>query len=384
VSAAVQALRIEPADGGRAREDFIRLPERLYGGQPGYVAPLRLERRMSLSARHNPWFQHGRAQLWVAYRGARPVGRISAQVDQLHLDRHGDATGHFGFIDAEDDPEVFRQLTATAEGWLKQQGMRRIVGPLNLSINEEVGLLVDGFASRPMLMMGYGAPYADARLKDLGYAKARDVLAYDYDLTRDISAQTAARLKRARASPEIAVRAIDMRRYKEELAVIIDVFNDAWSQNWGFIPFTRAEMEAVAKSMKPLVKPELVVIAAVAGGPPAAMLVTLPNLSEAIADLGGRLLPFGWARLLWRLKLAPPKSGRVLLMGVRRQYHGTPHGAALMLAMFDAFVEGMRRHAMTRAELSWILEDNRPMRAVLEGIGARPYKTYRIYEKALA
>lgn len=378
------SLRIEPADSGHVREDFIRLPERLYADRPGFVPPLRMERRMSLSPKHNPWFQHGRAQLWVAYRGPRPVGRISAQVDQLHLQRYADATGHVGFIDAEDDPEVFRRLTETAETWLMAQGMRRAVGPLNLSINEEVGLLVDGFASRPMLMMGYGAPYADQHLGALGYAKARDVLAYDYDLARDISAQTSARLKRARSAPEIAVRPLDMKRYNAELAVIIDIFNDAWSQNWGFIPFTQAEMEAIAKSMKPLVKPELVTIATLGGGQPAAMLVALPNLSEAIADLGGRLLPFGWAKLLWRLKLAPPKSARVLLMGVRRAHHRGPLGAALMLAMFDAFVDGMRKHGMTQAELSWILEDNAPMRAVLEGLGARVYKTYRIYEKSLA
>lgn len=384
MGSATQDLRIEPADGGRAREDFIRLPERLYGGQPGFVAPLRLERRMSLSPKHNPWFQHGGAQLWVAYRGSTPVGRISAQVDRLHLERYGDATGHFGFLDAADDPVLFARLTNAAESWLRQQGMRRAVGPLNLSINEEVGLLVDGFAARPMLMMGYGAPYADARLTALGYGKARDVLAYDYDITRDITPQTAARLKRARATPDVAVRPLDMKRYNEELAVIIDIFNDAWSQNWGFIPFTQAEMEAIAKSMKPLVKPELVAIAAIRGGAPAAMLVALPNLAEAIADLGGRLLPFGWAKLLWRLHRPRPRTMRVPLMGVVKRLQATRLASQLAFMMIEySRRAGVEVYGADRGEIGWILDDNVGMRSIAETIDSHINRVYRIYEKPL-
>jgi hypothetical protein len=375
-------LRIEAVGDKAGMEAFIRLPERLYAGERGYVAPLRMERQQALSARHNPYFQHGKAQFWVAWRGGRAVGRISAQVDSLHLEHHRDATGHFGLLDAEDDPALFQALTSTAEFWLRQQGMRRVVGPLNLSINEEIGLLVDGFESRPMMMMGFSPRYAGPQLESLGYVKAKDVLAYDYDLARDVTGQTDRRLARARATPEIAVRTLDMGKFKEELALIIDIFNDAWSQNWGFIPFTQAEMEATAKALKPLVRKELVAVASV-GGEPAAMLVALPNLSEAIADLHGKLLPLGWAKLLWRLKVALPGSARVLLMGVRRKHHGGPIGSTLMLALFDRFREGMRRLKIDHAELSWILEDNRPMRAVLEGLGARVYKTYRLYEKAL-
>ncbi len=375
-------LRIEPVRNRSGLETFIAVPERLYAGRRGYVPPLRLERRQALSPRHNPYFEHATAQLWVAWRGGRPVGRISAQIDRLYLARHGDDTGHFGFLDAEDDPDLFRALTATAESWLRAQGMRRALGPLNLSINEEIGLLVDGFDERPMMMMGFSPPYAGPRLEGLGYAKAKDVLAYDYNIARDVSERTRQRMRRARNDPAIAVRTLDMGRFHDELALVIDIFNDAWSQNWGFVPFTRAELEAVAKALKPLVRTELVALASV-GGEPAAMLVALPNLSEAIADLGGRLLPFGWAKLLWRLKVARPRSARVLLMGVRRKHHRGPVGSALMLALFDSFYEGMRRLGIDHAELSWILEDNAPMRAVLEGLGARVYKTYRIYEKAL-
>ncbi|MBX6320837.1 MAG: hypothetical protein IRY94_03325 [Rhodospirillaceae bacterium] len=375
-------LRIEPVRGRSGLEAFIALPERLYAGRRGYVAPLRLERRQALSPRSNPYFEHATAQFWVAWRGGRPVGRISAQVDRLHLAQHRDDTGHFGFLDAEDDADLFRALTATAESWLRAQGMRRILGPLNLSINEEIGLLVDGFEERPMMMMGFSPPYAGPRLEAQGYVKAKDVLAYDYNIARDVSERTRQRMRRARRDPGIEVRTLDMARFHDELALAIDIFNDAWSQNWGFVPFTRAEIEAVAKAMRPLVRPELVAFASV-GGEPAAMLVALPNLNDAIADLNGRLLPFGWARLLWRLKVGRPQSVRVLLMGVRRKHHGGPIGSALMLAMFDSFYEGMRRLGIDHAELSWILEDNRPMRAVLGGLGARVYKTYRIYEKAL-
>lgn len=373
---------VEVADGGDL-DEFIRLPHRLYRGHAAYVAPLTMERRESLSAAKNPYFRHARTRFWLACRGSTPVGRISAQVDELSLARHGATLGHFGLLEAEDDPAILRALTGAAEGWLRAQGMDRVRGPFNLSINEECGLLVDGFDARPVMMMGYQPPYLGRRLEEQGYAKAKDLLAYDYDIAGAKPIDPRGILKRVTTDGRVRVRPIDMKRYRADLGLILDVFNDAWSENWGFLPFTEDEIVHAAASMKPLIRPDLVWIAEV-DGEAAAMIVCLPNLNEAIADLGGSLLPFGWAKLLWRLKVGGVRSCRVPLFGVRKRHHRTPLGAALVLLMLEALRNSAAKAGFRHAELSWILEDNRAIRQVIEGIGARPYKTYRIYEKALA
>jgi hypothetical protein len=378
---ASSGLRLVEVSDRPALDRFIDLPRQLYSGQPGFVAPLAMERRDALGPK-NPYFRHARAQYWLALRGERPVGRISAQVDELSLARHGPTLGHFGLIDAEDDPAVFALLTGAAEGWLKAQGMDRVRGPFNLSVNEECGLLVEGFEGRSMLMMGYVPPYAGRRIEEQGYAKARDLIAFDYDLavTKRIDPRG---LKRVAGNTRINIRPLDMKNYRRDLALILDVFNDAWSENWGFVPFTEDEIVHAASSMRPLIIPRMVWLAEV-DGQIAGMIVALPNLNDAIADLDGSLLPFGWAKLLWRLKVRGVRTARVPLFGVRRRYHRTPLGAALAGLLLQALRDNGVRHGFTHAELSWILEDNVAVRRVIEGVGGRRYKTYRIYEKALA
>jgi hypothetical protein len=380
-------LRLEPvAAEGRSFAAFIRLPDRLYRGRAGYVAPLAMERRQSLSPASNPYFQHAKVQYWLAWRGERPVGRISAQIDDLHLARHGDATGQFGLLDAEDDPAVFAALLTAAEDWLRARGMRRALGPFSLSINEESGLLVEGFDAPPMIMMAYAPPYAAARLVEHGYRKAKDLIAYDCDLRDRLPFDSDELLRRAAVAAgagRVTVRRVDMRRYRAELAVVLDIFNDAWAENWSFVPFTEAEIRQVGGAMRPLIDPELVWIAEV-DGRPACMVVGLPNLYEAIAGLNGRLLPFGWLKLLWRLKVSGVRTSRIVLMGLRRAYHRTALGSVLIFAVFDALRAGGRRHGFERAELSWVLEDNLAMRRLIERVGGQHYKTYRIYEKPLA
>jgi hypothetical protein len=373
---------IEVADAG-ALETFIRLPARLYRGHPGFVAPLALERRESLSAKKNPYFSHATTQFWLAMRGDQAVGRISAQIDRLSLERHGKTLGHFGLLDAENDPATVQALVDAAETWLRGHGMDRVRGPFNLSINEECGLLVDGFESRSVMMMGYAPPYLGPLLQAQGYAKAKDLLAYDYDIAEAKPVDPRGILKRVTADGRVRVRPIDMKRYRADLSLILDVFNDAWSENWGFLPFTEAEIVHAATSMRPLISAELVWIAEV-DGEPAAMIVCLPNLNEAIADLGGNVLPFGWAKLLWRLKVSGVKSCRVPLFGVRKRYHRSPLGAALILLVLEALRVSAVKAGFEHAELSWILEDNAAIRGVIEHNGARVYKTYRIYEKSLA
>jgi hypothetical protein len=375
-------VRIEPVGSKRQLNQFIALPERLYGDCPNYVPPLRLERRQTLSPKKNPYFQHATAQYWLAYRDGRPVGRISAQVDDLYLSQHRDATGHFGFLDAEDDPAVFAALLDAAEAWLRDRGMERVRGPFNLSINEECGLLVEGFDEPAMLMMGFSKPHTAERLGERGYTKAKDLIAYDLDLSGGEQIRGEALLERMNEADRVKVRPVDMSRYKAEVAAIMAIFNDAWADNWSFVPFTEAEISKAASDMRPLIRPELNWIAEI-DGEPACMMVCLPNLFEAIADLHGRLLPFGWLKLLTRLKASRFESCRIPLMGLRRCHQRTLLGSAVLILMLQSLRTGMLGLGLKRVELSWILEDNMPMRRVIEDLGARAYKTYRIFEKSL-
>ena len=371
------ALEIVPVDTPALLDRFIALPAQLQAGDPNFVAPLALERREALSPRKNPYFQNAEARFWLARRDGRDVGRISAQVDRRVADPEH---GHFGLIAAEDDAEVFAALFQAAEGWLRAQGRRRVLGPFNLSINEETGLLVEGFDTPPMMLMGHDAPHAGPRLEALGYAKAKDLIAYLYDIEHELPA--AARRWIDRRPAQLTVRPLDMRRYREEFDTITAIFNDAWSRNWGFIPFNPAEIAHMAKSMKPLIDPKCVAIAEM-NGEPVGFGVALPNLNEMIADFGGRLLPFNWLKLLVRLKRGT-RTARVPLMGIRRSFSAGLVGSLAPFLVIDALRKGLQAKGVRQVELSWILEDNRPMRHIIEALGARAYKTYRVYEKTLA
>jgi GNAT superfamily N-acetyltransferase len=376
-------LRLVPASGRRRLNEFIRLPARLYAGAAGYAAPLELERREALTRGKNPYFEHAEAQLWLAYRGDRAVGRISAQIDRRYLERYGDDTGHFGFLDAVDDPAVFALLTRTAEDWLRARGMRRALGPLSFSTNEESGLMVEGFAARPMLLMGYHPPFAGTRLAEQGYLKVKDLIAYDYDIVNAPPFRARKVIERAIAGGGFTIRRLDMRRYAEDINAALDIYIDAWSGNWGFVPPTKAETEHTVRALKPLVRPEMVHIAEI-DGVPVGMIVCLPNLAEAVAGLKGRLLPLGWARLLWRLKVSGLTTCRVLLYGVLKRYQGSGLGSAIALTLLQELRSNALKIGFLKAELSWILEDNLPMRRINEGIGGKGYKLYRVYDKALA
>ncbi|HIC82353.1 MAG TPA: N-acetyltransferase [Kiloniellaceae bacterium] len=377
------ALSIKAVETAAEREAFIRLPWTLYRDDPAWVPPLLQERRDHLNPGKNPFFQDAKARFWLALRRGRPVGRISAQVNQSHLARHRDATGHFGMLEAEDDAETFRALTETAETWLRDQGMRRIAGPFNLSINEELGLLVDGFAAPPYLLMGHARPFYAGHLEALGYRKLKDLLCYHYDARTQPPPPVAGLLRKAAALDALTVRPMDMGRYEQELSTIMDIFNDAWSENWGFVPMSPAELRRLAKDLRPIVRPQSIAIAEL-DGVPVAMAISLPNVNEAIADLDGRLLPFGWAKLIWRLKVNTTKTARVPLMGVRRAHQGGLMGAMLAFSVIERIRESQCALGVEHGELSWVLEDNQPMIRMIEALGAVPYKTYRLYGRDLA
>jgi hypothetical protein len=373
-------LRIVPLAGKADLDRFIKLPGSILGTDPNWISPLHLERRLHLGAKTNPWFEHARWQGWIAYRGERPVGRISAQIDSLHLERHDDATGFFGMLDAEDSQETFAALIGAAEQWLRDEGIRRVRGPLSLSINDEVGLLVDGFDTPPVFMMGHAWPYYGTHIEACGYRKAKDMLAYM--IAPDFPAPKVMTRLLAKSMQRIRVRPMDRSRFDEELATLRDIFNDAWAENWGFVPFTEAEFKDLGHTLRVLIASELIQVAEV-DGVPAAFIAALPNVNETIRDFDGKLLPFNWVKLLWNLKVRFPKSSRVPLMGVRRSFHNTPLGPGLAFLVIDAVRHELVARGVEQVELSWILEDNAGMRSIIEAIGGRDYKRYRVYERDL-
>ncbi len=361
---------------------FVGVPHALYQSDPNYVPQLDMERADHLSPAHNPYFEHADAQLFTAERGGTPIGRISAQVDRLRLERHGDRTGQFGFIEAVDDSQVFGALFAAAEDWLIRQGMNRALGPFSFSINQEAGLLIDGFDMPPSIMMGHAPPYYGGRIEALGYRKAKDVIAYDHDGLAPLPRPMNAMVQKAVASGDMTIRSMSKKNLDRDLDIIIDIFNDAWSDNWEFVPMTGAEIGHLGKNLKMLVSEGYIAIADWQGEP-AAMAVSLPDLNRWIGDLNGKLLPIGWAKLAWRMFTRSPAAVRIPLMGVRKQHQSSPVGAALAIAVIDAVRAYHLAHGTTRAELSWVLEDNVAMRRIIESLGAKPYKTYRIYEKSI-
>ena len=373
-------LSVTPVEGRRQIEAFIRLPGRLSAADPNWVEPLWFERRRFLSPRTNPFFEHAEVALWLAWRGGRAVGRISAQIDRLAPDIDGLKAGSFGMLAAEDGPETLAALFKTAENWLRERGVAVVRGPFDLSINQTSGLLVEGFDTPPSLMMGHDQPWLGPGVERLGYAKAQDLVAYRMDCSRGLPERP--RKMSERASEGLVLRSLDMRRYREEIATITSIFNDAWAGNWGFIPLTEAEIDAMADEMKPILDPELVKIAEL-HGEPVAFIVLLPNINEALAGLGGRLLPFGWAKLLWRLKVTGMRTARVPLMGVRRAHSQSLLGKILPMKLIYALQTRALARDIRELELSWLLEDNRPVRRVIEMLGGRLVKTYRIYQKAL-
>ena len=321
-------ISLEAVAGTGQLRHFLAVPARIYSEDPHWIAPLNFEQKQRFSPRR-PFFQHARWQAWVAWRGGEPVGRISAQIDDLHLQRYQDDTGYFGMIEAVDDPAVFAALFEAAEQWLCDRGMRRVRGPYNLSVNEEVGLLVEGFDYPPYFLMGHGRPYYAERVLECGYHQVQDVLAYMLPTDFDVP-PIMARLAE-RASDKVVVRCLRRKQLAEEAEVMREIFNDAWQNNWGFVPFTREEYADLVKTLTLLLPDDYVQIAEYEGEP-AAFVVSLPNINEAIRDLNGKLLPFGWAKLLWRLKVRHPKSIRIPLLGVKQQYQHSRLGPTLAVS----------------------------------------------------
>ncbi len=376
-------IAVSPVETKADLKAFIALPRRLYGGQKGYIAHLNSERDEAFSPKKNPLFQHVEVQFFLARRAGKVVGRIAAQIDRAYLERYADSTGHFGCLVGENDPAIFSALFGAAEAWLKGKGMKRATGPFSLSVNEEVGLLVWGFDSRSVLLVPWDPPYAGPRVEGCGYRKVKDVYSYDYDVQNAPETIGAKLLARAGLADRVKVRTINMKMFDAEVRTLVGIFNDAWSDNWGFVPFTQAEINHASKAFGPVIIPDLVVFVEV-DDEAAAFIVALANLNEAIEEFNGRLDPINLVKLLWRLKIAGVGSTRVPLMGVKKKFRNHPLlGAGLAMMAIDQLRQNGKRLGKTTAELGWILEDNKATNNIIRSVGGVHYKTHRIYEKAL-
>ncbi len=373
-------LLIRAVNDRRTRDDFVRVPWALYADDPHWVPPLLLERKEALAPKQ-PVFAHLEWQGWVGYRNGRPVARITAQIDALHRQRYGREVGFFGFIECPDDDDAFAALFRRAETWLAERGVSRVHGPLNFNVNQEVGLLVEGFETPPYFMMTHARPYYGPAIERCGYAKEIDLFAYLISAKFQpppIMERLFERLQRS-----VTIRPLDLRHVDRDLDIVRDIFNDAWAENWGFLPFTEAEFRTIGREMLMLIPPDFIQIASLKGEP-VAFIVLLPNINEAIADLDGRLWPLGWLKLLQRLKLSYPRTARIPLMGVRRRFHNTRLGPGLALSVVQALREPGIRKGIEEVEMSWILEDNEAMKNIIETLGGQCSKRYRIYRKLLA
>ena len=374
-------VTVSPVASKRELEEFIRLPWRLYKGNPNWVPPLLMLQRQLFDPKRNAFFQHANIQLFLARRDGIPVGRISAQVDREHNRYHNERTGFFGFFESENDPEIAAALLTTAEEWLRERGMDTVRGPFNFSVNGELGFLVKGFDSPPVFLMTYSQPYYLEFVENEGYVKIRDLLAWRWERQPVPAGPPAHMAQELRARPEVTVRRASLRRFQQEVHTILDLYNDAWRENWGFVPATEAEAQQLARELKMIVDPDLVPFVEVDGAA-AGVALALPNLNEAIHDLNGHLFPFGIFKLLWRLKVRRPRSGRLLLLGVKKEFR-TRRYAGLAYLLCDEIYRGATERGYRWAEFSWTLEDNKLINAIITKVGAEHYKTYRIYEKAL-
>jgi hypothetical protein len=366
--------------GGRI-DDFLNIVDHIYWDDPAYVRPLDMELKDRLNPKKNPFFQHGEGAIFCAYRGGRCVGRVTAQIDRDHLARYRDQTGFFGLLDTVDDPEVARALLARAESWLRGKGMTRARGPLSLSINEELGCLVEGFDTPPYIMMPHHRRYQGGLIEQAGYQKAKDFYAWKYRVG-DLNARVKRAREEIRSLPELSFRRVSTKNLDADVELLVEIYNDAWQDNWGFVPFTRREAEKMAADFRPLLIPEITCIVSI-DGEPAAMALAIPNVNALVHDFKGKLLPMGLPKLLWRLKVQGPSSARLILLGIRRKWRGVRKYAAISAFMYAEMNDGGRKLGIREGELGWTLEDNGRVNAGIQLMGAKLYKKYRVYEKTL-
>jgi len=380
-------IEIIPVSGKKGRGKFVDVGRAFAAREPHSVPQLRSEQLELVDPGKNPFFGHARAQLFIAERGGKPVGRISAHIDELALEvpadqGFGPGTGNFGYFDAEDEAAAHALLDA-AEEWLRGQGMTRSLGPISMSVWEEPGLLVRGQDHSPMIMMGHHPASYRGWIESHGYTKAKSLLTYDLDVTHDFPPLVQRIVKSGERNERILVRQVDKSRWDEEVEIVLSILNDAWSKNWGFVPFTPEEIAYAGKKLRPIIHEPLNMIAEL-DGKPVAFMLTFPDVHDVLKRIDGKLFPFGWFHLLrWLRK--PMKSGmRVPLMGVLKELHNSRLASQLAFMMISQIRKSaVAAYHSERAEIGWILDDNQGMVAIADAIDSSVNREYWILEKQI-
>lgn len=378
---------VTPVAGKAQLNTFVDLAYRLNRSDPNWVPPLRSEMVDLLTPGKNPFHEHATMQLFLAQRGSEVVGRISAHYDHLALAQPaaqgmGPGTGNWGLLEAADEATA-RALIDAAETWLRAQGMTRVLAPLSLSVWEEPGLLTKGHDHPPTVMMGHNSAAYQAWVEGDGYQVAKMLFTYDLDIVKPFPPLIERIVASGDRNARIRIRNVELKHFDREARIICDILNDAWSDNWGFVPFTETEIVHTGKKLKPLVHEDLIMIAELEGRP-VAFMMTLPNLNEPIKAIGGKLFPFGWAKLLLWLRKPRGRTIRVPLMGVLKEFQSSRLASQLAFMMIEQIRRNsVDRYGFTRGEIGWILEDNQGMVAIADAIGSKINKEYTIYEKAL-
>ncbi|MFO6446137.1 N-acetyltransferase [Erythrobacter sp. NE805] len=378
---------IVPVTGKRGREAFVDLGRAFSDRLPHFVPQIRAEQLELVDPGKNPFFGHARVQLFIAERACKPVGRISAHIDELALampaeQGFGPGTGFFGYFDAEDE-SVARALLTAAEGWLVAEGMTRVLGPISLSIWEEPGLLVKGQDHAPMLLMGHHPAHYAAWIEAAGYSLAKTLYTYDLDISKAFPPLVQRIVQSGHKNARITVRPVRKQDWDAEVATILGILNDAWSDNWGFVPFTPEEVAYAGKKLRPIIKEDLNMVAELDGRPVAFML-TFPDVNDALARIRGRLFPFGWITMLRWLRFPRGAGMRVPLMGVVKELHNSRLASQLAFMMIEAIRHNANtKYGSVRGEIGWILEDNQGMVAIADTIQSKINREYAIYGKGL-
>ncbi len=357
---------------------FFEMPWRVNQGDPDWVAPLRMAQRNVLNRKHYPFYQHGDACFFVARRNGEAVGRIAAIENRLHAQQYNDAVGFFGFFECDEDQAACTALLRHAAEWVRDKGYKTVRGPLNYSLNDECpGVLYEGFNGIPLLLMAHNPRYYRRLLESCGMRKAKDL--YAYLVTRaTVAGDRFQRVMKAvrRRAPALDISPVrmDRRGFREDLDTMLDVFNQAWVQNWGFVPVSPGESKAIAKDLKPIVRPEITAIARMEGKA-VGMTVCVPNINEVLRKMpDGRLFPTGWFTLLNGLRMI--RGFRTMMMGVLPEYRGK--GVDAM--MIDHVIRNGTELGFQYCELSWVLEDNEPMVSLADKAGGNLYRRYRLFE----
>ncbi|MDB2438905.1 hypothetical protein N9W89_09330 [Hellea sp.] len=379
------SLEIVPVEGPAMTRRFLAIPDAVYADDVNWRPQLSFERAAHLNPAKNP----GAAalenrQLFLAVHDGQDVGRIGAFINPAHNTHYNTNDGFFGFFDCVAETQLGQSLLEAAEKWLRGRGVNKMIGPAQWSTNEECGLLIDGFDTPPVVMMPHGKPAYQVMIEGQGFQKATDMFAYQAELAAGYPRAkiTQAMCKSADRNKDIVIRPMRPTKFMDDVHIVMDIFNDAWSENWGYIPFSDEHIVHMAKEIKPIMFKEGLWVGEYKGEA-IAYIWMIPDLNEAIRDLSGSILPFGWAKLLWRLKVSGVKQARIPLMGLRKAYHNTRTGLSIVAKLGETVFEAGRQKGFTHCELSWILEDNPGMIAICEQASAKSYKTYRMYEKNL-